>query len=274
MTKSGINYINPEVTLLHATPLSVSEIASRCAYRSFSKSEHESIRDFPTTQSAPDIPSSELVSQLAHVYHHDSVLEHIVLQFSIRNMSRGVLQELSRHRIGVSPTVQSTRYTMSPILNAFVAEILTNTANTTPSDWFCSTLDSINFLVTTDPEYNRIQYIDIYNRLKYQYYTVSDFLSIATSKSGREAINGITTNQEIFDTLQSGKQVRNIGDSFKHLINDNYSVDAIYTFNLRALSHFYKLRDSNAAYFQIRELAQAMKRVTPSKYLDLIVKAK
>lgn len=46
----------------------------------------------------------------------------------------------------------------------------------------------------------------------------------------------------------------------------------VVTMNLRALKNYFTLRDSGAAYFGIQWLAEAMKEITPSKYLDLIVK--
>jgi len=51
-------------------------------------------------------------------------------------------------------------------------------------------------------------------------------------------------------------------------------VDMVVTFNLRSLKNYFVLRDSGAAYFQIRWLAQEMMKVTPQKYLDLIIKKK
>jgi thymidylate synthase (FAD) len=41
---------------------------------------------------------------------HDSVLEHASWTFRITGVSRALLAQLTRHRIGVSPTVQSQRY--------------------------------------------------------------------------------------------------------------------------------------------------------------------
>lgn len=46
---------------------------------------------------------------------HTSVLEHMVYTFNLF-FSRALLQELARHRIGVSPSVQSTRYALKKIL--------------------------------------------------------------------------------------------------------------------------------------------------------------
>jgi len=49
---------------------------------------------------------------------HESILEHVVLTFKIE-YPRNVLQELSRHRIGVSPSVKSTRYTLTELRKMF-----------------------------------------------------------------------------------------------------------------------------------------------------------
>lgn len=46
-----------------------------------------------------------------------SVFEHLVYQFHLK-FPRFVLQQLSRHRIGISPTVKSTRYTLKEISEA------------------------------------------------------------------------------------------------------------------------------------------------------------
>lgn len=50
-------------------------------------------------------------------FGHTSTLEHSLITFEIEGISRALLQELSRHRVGVSPSVESTRYTMKKILN-------------------------------------------------------------------------------------------------------------------------------------------------------------
>ena len=75
-----------------------------------------SVRD-PLLEKINKIDNSDLLYDLAHTYFHHSVLEHANLTFLIKGTSRGVLQELARHRIA-SYTVRSTRYTMSSIINA------------------------------------------------------------------------------------------------------------------------------------------------------------
>ena len=46
----------------------------------------------------------------------------------------------------------------------------------------------------------------------------------------------------------------------------------VVTFNLRSLKNYFDLRTSGAAWFQIRWLAEAIKKQTPEKYLKLIDK--
>ena len=280
MTKSGINYTNPQVTLLHATPLSVAECAARTAYNSFDKSEHESIRNFPATQKAPDISSSDLLHQLAHVHFHHSVLELCNLSYSITGTSRAVLQEHSRHRIQ-SLTVQSTRYTLGPIINAFLATVFNSktmvNANTIDVSYsvtnldrifFYNLLESIDFLILDDYKLRIIEYRCIFDKLCVQFFRLGfyEFQQIATSKDMRT--NGATA----FEQLQLSKQPRNIGDHFKHIVTDNFKVDMVVSFNLRSLKNYLDLRNNGAAFFQIQALAQAIEQATPSKYLSLIIK--
>jgi thymidylate synthase (FAD) len=129
--------------------------------------------------------------------------------------------------------------------------------------------------VTLDDEYNKIEIGAIYDKLQYQSKIVEDFHSIAVAKSSLPFIDELKGDaQALFEALEAGKKKRNVGDAFKHIISDNVKVDMVVTFNLRSLKNYFTHRDSGAAYFQIRWLAEAMMRATPSKYLDLIVKKK
>jgi len=115
----------------------------------------------------------------------------------------------------------------------------------------------------------------MYDKLEYQSQSVDDFHSIAVAKSSIPFISEHQGNpQALYNALQAGKKKRNVGDAFKHIISDNVKVDMVVTFNLRSLKNYFTLRDSGAAFFQIRWLAQAMMQVTPKKYLDLIIKKK
>ena len=271
---SGITYSHPVVTLLHATPLVNAELAGRVCYDSFGSSEHEQVRNF---KGAPteDIESSELMDQLCHVYFHNSVIEHLNLTFNISGTSRAVLQEEARHRIQ-SLSVRSTRYTMSSIINAFVASQFA----VQPRIWFADKIASFNMFVIPDDVYTRIECDCIYSKLYHQRNLIGEeeFNSIAIAKSSLNVITNpvkqpkTQIEDSIFSILEAGKKKRNVGDNFKHIVTDNWKVDMVVTFNLRSLKNFFTLRDSNSAYFQTQWLAQAMKEATPSKYLDLIVK--
>ena len=294
-TIAGIEYKRPQVYLMNESGLGVAEFAGRTAYNSFDKSEHLIIKQANNTfknkhnvnysesylknmaEEMNDIESSDLLNQLAHVYHHDSVLEHINLQYFVKGTSRGVLQEHARHRIQ-SLTVQSTRYTMSSIINAFIAS--SNNYND-----FKTIIDSLNiFIVSGVAEEFEIQNIFYKLHAQEKILGKDEFLKISLSKDNIEYIqkqnkevelmnnDKVDSCKEKFKTLESNKQKRNVGDNFKWLVTDNWKVDLVFTMNLRALSNYLKLRDSGAAYFQIQWLAEEIIKATPQKYLNLISK--
>ena len=272
----GIKYSKPEVVLLQDTGIGVAEAAARTCYDSFENSENEVIKnienfmpDESMCDSINDIEDSHLLDDLAWTYFHHSILEHANLSFLIRGTSLWVLQEHARHRIQAI-SVRSTRYTMSSVINAFVASI-----NGGDKEFFITKVLSFDMFVTCDEAYNRLEIGAIYDKLLYQTKVVDDFHSISVAKSSLEFLEQYQGDaQALFEALQAGKKKRNVGDAFKHIISDNVKVDMVVTFNLRSLKNYFTLRESGAAFFQIRWLAQEMMRVTPSKYLDLIIKKK
>ncbi|DAB30477.1 MAG TPA: thymidylate synthase [Sulfurimonas sp. UBA12504] len=272
----GIEYSKPKVVLLQQTGIGVAEAAARTCYDSFANSENEVIKDIegalPDTQMCQEINAieeSELLDDLAWTYFHHSILEHANLSYLVRGTSRGVLQEHARHRIQAI-SVRSTRYTMSSVINAFVASL-----HGGGKAFFIDKVLGFDMFVTANKEYNTIEIGAMYEKLMYQSNIVEDFYSIAVAKSSIELLDIYANDAEaLFAALQEGKKKRNVGDAFKHIISDNVKVDMVVTFNLRSLKNYFTLRDSGAAFFQIRWLAQEMMRVTPQKYLDLIVKKK
>jgi len=272
----GIKYFRPQVVLLQETGIGVAETAARTCYDSFAKSENEIVQaienELPTPemcQTLNDIEESNLLDDLAWTYFHHSILEHANLSYLIRGTSRGVLQEHARHRIQAI-SVRSTRYTMSSLINAFVASKVGD-----DREFFIQKVLSFNMFVTADEAYNRIEINGMYEKLNYQFHVVEDFYSLAVAKSSLsflEQFQGDAT--ALYEALENGKKKRNVGDAFKHIITDNVKVDMVVTFNLRSLKNYFTLRESGAAYFQIRWLAREMMRVTPQKYLDLIMKKK
>ena len=291
-TVAGITYHKPQVVLLQETGIGTSEYAARCCYDSFEASEHECIKELNSNipdyygtddniQSAEaltlneisSIEHSELLDSLCHVYHHMSIAEHASLTFLIKGISRAVLIELSRHRIA-SYSVRSTRYTMSSVIYAFAASQLAKDN----IEFFTTELLKLDmFVVQKSTELLEIE--QLYNKLEHQVNILGkkEFFGKILSKDNLEYFRHCTMEDNpytVLQTLTSGKQKRNAGDPLKWVVTDTWKVDLVMTINLRSLKNFFILRDSSASYFQIQWLAQAMKEVTPSKYLDLIVKNK
>jgi thymidylate synthase (FAD) len=284
----GIAYTHPIVTLLHASPLVNAELAGRTCYNSFENSEHEQVRNF-NGESIEDIEHSDLLDSLCHVYHHMSIAEHANLTYLVKGTSRGVLQEHARHRIQAI-SVRSTRYTMSSVINAFVSSLFVTDGTSfiddgTSMQMFASKVKAMDLFVVTSNDYLNIEIETIYKKLFLQMDAIAEqdihkrrqeFFELAISKSSlgylEQAKRYTIDAYELFDLLEAGKKKRNVGDAFKHIVTDNWKVDMVVTMNLRALKNYFQLRDSGAAYFQIQWLAEEMKKVTPKKYLDLIIR--
>lgn len=276
-TVEGIRYTKPSVTLLAQTGIGVSEVAARTCYDSFANSENDAIKKIehalPTQEALKQlntIDESQLLEDLAWTYFHHSILEHTNLSYLVRGTSRGVLQEHARHRLQAI-SVRSTRYTMSGVINAYVASL----EDPNPREFFFKKVNGFDMFVTADENYNRIEIDTIFSKFEYQREKMEDFYTKAVAKSSLPYLEEFRGKSEaLFEALQNGKKKRNVGDAFKHIVTDNWKVDMVVTFNLRSLKNYFSLRDSGAAYFQIRWLAQAMKEATPKKYLKLIVKEK
>ena len=271
ITKYHIEYEKPKVTLLQQSGLGVAEIAARTCYDSFENSENACVKramEHLDTDAINNIDDSDLLANLAWVHHHHSIIEHATLSYLVQGTSRGVLQEHARHRLQAI-SVRSTRYTMSSVINAFVASLESE-------DGFAFFLEKVlglHLFVVTDEAYLAIEIKAIYDKLMFQYNRDGDFLKNAVAKSSLPFIKECKgDSQTLYNALQMGKKKRNVGDVFKHIVSDNWKVDMVVTFNIRSLKNYFDLRDSGAAWFQIQWLAQAMKEVTPVKYLKLIDK--
>jgi len=94
---------NIKVELLLHTPLEIMINAIRISHRSEYRKD--------TTGNSLGPNDKALISVILK-NGHLSVLEHINYTFKIEGLPRGILLELERHRIGVSITVESTRWTL------------------------------------------------------------------------------------------------------------------------------------------------------------------
>ncbi|MCB4764398.1 MAG: FAD-dependent thymidylate synthase [Sulfurovum sp.] len=271
ITIHNITYQKPQVTLLQESGIGAAEIAARTCYDSFKNSENQCIKEsmeYLDTSAINTIEHSSLLESLAWVHHHHSILEHATLSYLIRGTSRGVLQEHARHRIQAI-SVRSTRYTMSSVINAFIASLEENDGFI----FFYNKLIALDLFVIIDKEYLVIEIRAIYDKLYFQYNKDTNFIKNAVAKSSLPFIKEQRGDAKtLYEKLESGKKKRNVGDAFKHIVTDNWKVDMVVTFNIRSLKNYFSLRDSGAAWFQIRWLAEEMKKVTPTKYLQLIDK--
>jgi len=287
-TVAGITYTKPTVTLLQETGIGTAELAARTCYNSFEASENVPVqildREYGELVTEPtamnqildgvnNTDHSDLLDKLAWTHFHHSILEHANLTYLIKGMSRGALQEQSRHRIQAI-SVRSTRYTMQDILHAFNACSISLFGHA-KYDFLQLIKPMEMFVVKGAAEDVEINHM--YEKLHHQLKTIGndEFAKLTMSTEA----NKIFTNRpaydnttELFKQLTTCKSKRNVGDNFKWVVTDNWSVGLVVTFNLRSLKNYLTLRDSGAAYFGIRWVAQAIKEATPAKYLDLIVK--
>lgn len=112
-----------EVRLLSHTPLWIAERAGRTCTATTEQCVHNSPLPF----------LQNIVAQ-----GHESVIEHLVYTFEVKNISRALLQELARHR-HLSLSVESTRWSLKRILDS-----------TTPHD--LGELIRVPVELTGDPE--------------------------------------------------------------------------------------------------------------------------
>jgi thymidylate synthase (FAD) len=264
------------------TEMMFAEFAARTAYDSFDKSEHDSIKlvkelvdnneDVPYALLNSNNKSSALLHQLSHVYFHESTLEHIVFNLLLKDVSRGVLQELARHRLA-SPTVKSTRYTMNTLINYFLISIRLEEkdAGYNGFDYFYHKLKNSGMLVTTSEQYNMLELSSMYDKLIYQFNILGKeaFYEVSIAKSLLESFKAADTEEKMLKVLNS-KDKKNVGDAFKHIITDNVLCDIALTINLRSLKNLLELRLNGSAYFQFQVLAAEIWKQIPDNYKDLL----
>ena len=237
-----MNYKKPKAYLLHATPLALGEIGGRVCYDSFKLSESEDIRNFKQNHTLPGINSSELLNKLVWAYQHESIIEHINLSYYIEDISREIVQEFNRHRIGVATSQKSTRYTMEPVINAWIE------FNDDKYTWQMFKAEVSKNIVDLDP----------------------DMIEITASYIGSKLF--VYNQEEPLIKNLTGSKKKKQNDRVKRCLPEVWLMEGVWTFNLRALKHFYELRSSGAAYYGIREVVDAIIAVTPKQYLELISK--
>ena len=269
---NGVTYIQPESKILHRSPLAASEIGARVCYDSFDKAE-TGIKYYTFEDLfLPEIEQSDLAEHLSHVYHHESIMEHTNVTFHLRNVGRGVLQEVVRHRIAAY-SVRSTRYTMSDLLITGLVHYRNGKDNVAYEEWLVQSdafiLDGFMLKVEARTVADKLfSYIDEVGIL------ISTRLILSKDQiEAFDASSDLPVHKAI-SLITKEKNKRNVGDTFKFLISDMFSTELVVTMNMRALKNFFSLRRSGAAYFLIRALADDMFDQLPDGYKRIIVKPK
>lgn len=250
------NYKKPKATLLHASPLSIGEIAGRICYDSFSLSEHELVRNFEENpkefinnlSTLGDIESSKLLDKLFNVYFHESVAEHINLTYHVERVSREIIIEWNRTRIGMPTSQKSTRYTIEDLVNAFV-------------DWYDNSNGAIG-----EEHYNAFEKVvddNIVHKNNTRVTITTNYLldMLSTYHEEEPLKKGLT-----------GGAKKKQNDRVKRCLPESWMLEGIWTFNLRSLKHFVNLRSSGSAYYGIREVVETVMEQTPHKYRILVDK--
>ena len=275
--------VKPTAEIIHASPIGLASLGAMTCYDSFEKRDSYMINsngefnDFSLYENHND-----LLEKLVWANHHESIIEHVNITFRLDKVSRGVLQEFSRHRLQAI-SVKSSRYTMGKILIAFLLTQVFGTKDSENTIKFENVICRLNskdtlFVFETGNDIKR-EAIAIYDKLIVMNVSSEDILSKAQVKWLYEKMSVVDTMHE--DDIIAGIEYlgtltgkRNVGDSFKHIVTDNWATTIISTMNLRTLKNFLKLRTSGAAWIQIQALANEMKDAIPSEYLRLIIKPK
>ena len=189
--------------LLHHTPINIADFAiSRCW-------------DKPCDMANPNY---DKIDRIANKFKHESTIEHLSYSFHITGVSRALLQEHARHRIG-SFSVKSTRYTLGALK---------------------SEPHFLGYSCISEGTYE--EHNDGFNRAKkYLKFTGNIHVDLAS----------IIALDNLRDLVVSGLA----NDLTKYALPESFLTDYVWTVNARALRNFLSLRSSSSALWEIRDLA-------------------
>jgi len=179
-----------------------------------------------------DNPTMEIVNKVVGLWKHESVSEHITLNFTLSGFSRAILQQLARHRMA-SPTVKSTRYSCSKLLDTLTSYGDLNISPASFEEVISTNVE--NFVIPEKPD-------NINSEIWREFLT---------------RMHGLD-----FTSLQTMKWAKSIGipaDCYKYLIVENFRSKMIWTINFRSLINFLALRMNNHAHPEIIRLASLVK---------------
>jgi len=172
-----------------------------------------------------------LIKRVGFKFKHESVLEHSLIVYEFE-ASRALLQELSRSRIGVSPTIKSTRYTLKELKKE------------KPFTW----------IEGREKLYKRAaKYLYMVKDDNNTIYNAVNYASIKALENLRKLVVSGFSN-----------------DKLKYALPEAYKFKGQVSFNLRSLMHLLTLRLPKDALLEFRTLALDTLSVLPDDYRDLL----
>lgn len=219
-----------QVKLLHAAPLELLVSGIRTCYQSQDKSDSAYHEYGWNRKLKYDLGEKDRALIMRIIESgHESTLEHVQLTFDIEGFSRDVLQEFSRHRVGVSPSVKSTRYTMKELKDE--------------KSFFMPYSEKLGIL----PDMWRAE----------KYIVLTGDIDIDTCN--------VFALENARKMIALGKP----NDKAKYCLPGAYRTAGQYTFNVRSLRHLLQLRTSPRALWEFQELCKHILRAIPKDYLFL-----
>ncbi len=191
----------------------LSEVGGRLCYMSFAKPR----------------PGGN-AAYLAHIREagHTSVYEHAVWTLLITGVSRSLLAEFTRHRVGMSPSVLSQRYVDESVAEYVVPDII----------WI-------------DPELRDI-WVEAARHAHESYRLLADKLTARLSDRHSYAASLLPADATPTDRRKAARQAA------RSVLPNATETKIAVTANARALRHFLEQRGSRHAEPEIRKLANAM----------------
>lgn len=216
---------NIKVELLHYTPMPVLLKALSMPYKK-------------------ECADLTLAQKVINVLKHESVSEHVNMNFFIDGVSRMELQEHMRHRI-TSTTCESTRYTLQAILDSLMEE--DHVANYIIDQYFVT------------PCMNKEE----------------DWVDLLFHESETNYNLFIFDLQQCYSSFvlmfEKWKAYGLKNDYLKYALPEGYRTRFVWSLNLRSLKNFLNLRDSANAHFEIRHVSKLIKETFTNTYIEKLL---
>lgn len=184
--------------------------------------------------------TEKLLHNVIVVRKHESVSEHITFKFDISGISRAVLQELARHRIG-SFTVESSRFCLNKITNNYKK-------------------DMESLASEESKKQNDVKEI------------ISKYFNMdLTNKSEKQKNSMIIAATLVLNVLVSLSETGLSNDDIKPFLPEGFRTTLVWTINLRALNNFLRLRLDKHVFIEMRKFAEEVQNIAKNTKAGFLV---